>query len=250
MALVTGAASGIGRATALRLATVTGRTVVAVDLDGAGLEQTAEAVREAGGRCVAEVADVTSSDACEQAVAAALAHGPLEVLVNAAGVMTAPDSAEHVTDAQVRKVLDVNVGAVFRLSRGAIPAMRARGGGAIVNVASVHAYASVQDNAVYAASKGALVALTRQMALDAAADGIRVVAVAPGAVDTPMARHELARRGSSFEDAGFPAGDCAIGRVAQPEEVAEVIAWLASSGAAIVNGTTVVADAGLLARLT
>jgi len=105
------------------------------------------------------------------------------------------------------------------------------------------------QTAAYAASKGAVVALTRQMALDVASDGIRVVAVAPGSVDTPLTRKELARRDVSLEDAGFSTDPRAIGRVASPAEVAEVVAWLLSPGAALLTGSTVVADAGLLARL-
>jgi NAD(P)-dependent dehydrogenase (short-subunit alcohol dehydrogenase family) len=249
-ALVTGAGSGIGRATALRLASEPERTILAVDRDHEGLEETVAAAHAAGGRCVAAVADLTSSEDCARAIALARELGRLDTLVNAAGTMTTSDSAEHVTDEQVREVLDINVGAVFRLCRGAIPAMRAGGGGAIVNVASVHAYASMMGNAVYASSKGALVALTRQLALDVAADGIRVVGVAPGAVDTPMSRRELSRRGVTAAEAGFPTGAREIGRIAMPEEVAETIVWLASPAAKLVNATTVVADAGLLARLT
>lgn len=248
-AIVSGAGSGIGRATVLRLAVEPQQFVIAADVDAEGLEVTASAVRDAGGRCLTRVADVTSTDACAQAVVAALEHGPLGVVVNVAGVMTGPDSVEHVSDAQISHVWDVNVGSVFRVCREAIPAMRAGGGGVIVNVASVHAFASMQDNAVYAASKGAIVALTRQMALDVATDNIRVVAVAPGSVDTPMVQRELARRGVTSEEAGFPTDDRSIGRVAKASEVAEVIAWLASPGASLVNATTVVADAGLLARL-
>lgn len=247
-ALVTGAASGIGRATVLRLAR-SGATVVAVDRDHAGLEQTAAEVRAAGGSCIEVVADVTSSEDCARAVSSAVERGPLGIVVNVAGVTTGPDSVEQVSDEQVRQLLDVNVGAVFRICRPAIPALRAAGGGAIVNVTSVHAYASMQDNAAYAASKGALAALTRQMALDVAADGIRVVAVAPGAVDTPMSRRELERHGVTAEEAGFSDAAHAIGRMTQPHEIAEVVAWLASAEAAVVNATTVVADAGLLARL-
>jgi NAD(P)-dependent dehydrogenase (short-subunit alcohol dehydrogenase family) len=244
-AVVTGAASGIGRATALRLARE--RVVVAADVDAEGLQETAAA---SGGRCVPVVVDVASSDACAAAVATATAAGALDLVVNVAGVTTAPDAVETVTDEQIRHVWDVNVGAIFRVCRAAIPALRAGGGGVIVNVASVHAYASMRDNAVYAATKGAIVALTQQMALDVAADGIRVVAVAPGAVDTPMSRRELARRGLSANEAGFVTDDRAIARVARAEEVAEVIAWLGSPSASVVNATTVVADAGLLARLT
>jgi NAD(P)-dependent dehydrogenase (short-subunit alcohol dehydrogenase family) len=119
----------------------------------------------------------------------------------------------------------------------------------IVNTTSVHAFATMDRCAAYAASKGAIVALTRQMAIDLAPDGIRVVAVAPGSVDTPLTRAELARRGQTVQEAGFAADARSLGRVCRPQEIAEVVAWLASGAAGAVNGSTVIADAGLLASL-
>lgn len=252
VSIVTGAASGIGRAAALALA-AQGDAVLVADLDGPGAERTAAEIEDAGGRAQARAVDVASAVDCEAAVAAAAQLGELRALVNVAGIAVAPDSVEHVSDADLERLLAVNVGSVFRLARHAIPLLRAAGGGTIVNTASVHAYATMTDNAAYAASKGALVALTRQMALDLAPDGIRAVCVAPGSVDTPLTRRELARRGLSAAEAGFEdsAGGrgTAIGRVAAAEEIAGVIAWLTTPAAAVVNGTTVVADAGLLARL-
>ncbi len=140
----------------------------------------------------------------------------------------ADDTVERLGDAALERLLAVNVGAVFRLSRHAIPLMRAAGGGVIVTTSSVHAWASMPANAAYAASKGALVALTRQLALDLAPDGIRVVGVAPGSVDTPMTHEALARMGVDAAAAGFDASGSAtaIGRVARPEETAAVLAWL------------------------
>lgn len=250
VSIVTGAASGIGRATALALA-AQGDTVLVADLDGLGAERTAGEIADAGGRAQGRAVDVASAADCEAAVRAASRLGALGALVNVAGIAVAPDSVEHVSDADLERLLAVNVGSVFRLGRHAIPAMRAAGGGVIVNTASVHAYATMTDNAAYAASKGALVALTRQLALDLAPDGIRAVCVAPGSVDTALTRRELSRRGLTAADAGFDdaADSTAIGRVAAPEEIAAVIAWLTTDAARVVNGTTVVADGGLLARL-
>jgi NAD(P)-dependent dehydrogenase (short-subunit alcohol dehydrogenase family) len=249
LAVVSGGAAGIGRATALRLSREPDRAVLAIDVDADGLRATAEAARASGGHLTTAVADLSSSAACAEAMAGVEHADGLDLLVNIAGITTAPDSVELVTDEQLGRVWDVNVGSIFRLCRLALPLMRAAGGGAVINVASVHAYASMQDNAVYAATKGAIVALTRQMALDLAGDRVRVVAVAPGAVDTPMSHRELARRGLSPAEAGFEVGDRGIGRVADPGEIAEVIAWLGSPAASSINGTTVIADAGLLARL-
>jgi NAD(P)-dependent dehydrogenase (short-subunit alcohol dehydrogenase family) len=248
VALVTGAASGIGRATALRLVGG-GDAVLLADRDERGLADAAAEVAALGG--VAEVAaiDVASGAACAEAVAAAARLGSLRALVHVAGVTAAPDGVETVSDADLERVLAVNVGAVFRLGRHAIPLLRAAGGGVIVTTSSVHAYASMTGNAAYAASKGALVALTRQMALDLAPDRIRVVGVAPGSVDTAMTRAELDRRGLTPAAAGFTTEPGAIGRVMGADEIAAVIAWAASADAGALNGTTVVADAGLLARL-
>ncbi|WP_049793363.1 SDR family NAD(P)-dependent oxidoreductase [Conexibacter woesei] len=255
MSIVTGAASGIGRATALALAEA-GDAVLAADLDGGGAERTAVAIVARGGVARACATDVAAAADCEAAVGAAAALGPLRALVNVAGIAVAPDAVETVSDADLDRLLAVNVGSIFRLGRHAIPLLRAAGGGVIVNTGSVHAYASMTDNAAYAASKGAIGALTRQMALDLAPDAIRAVCVAPGAVDTPLSRRELDRRGLSAAEAGFGDGGAGeegrgttIARVAAAEEVASVIAWLTTDAAAVVNGTTVVADAGLLARL-
>jgi NAD(P)-dependent dehydrogenase (short-subunit alcohol dehydrogenase family) len=249
VALVTGAASGIGRATARRLA-AEGDAVLLVDRDADGLSAAADEIRAAGGGVVdVAVADVASSAECARAVAAAARLGPLRALICVAGVTAAPDGIETLADDQLDRVLAVNVGAIFRLGRHAVPLLRGAGGGVIVTASSVHAFATMTDNAVYAASKGAIVALTRQLALDLAPDRIRAVCVAPGSVDTPMTRHELARRGLSAGDAGFATEPGTIGRIAEAGEIAAVIAWAASDDAAVVNGTTIVADAGLLARL-
>lgn len=248
VALVTGAASGIGRAAALRLAAA-GDAVLLADRDEQGLDAVADEIRTAGGVAEAAPADVASSSDCAKAVAAAADLGPLRAVVHVAGVTAAPDSVETISDHDLERVLAVNVGAIFRLGRHAIPLLRAAGGGVIVTTSSVHAFATMTDNAAYAASKGAIVALTRQLALDLAPDRIRAVCVAPGSVDTPMTRHELRRRGLSAEDAGFTTEPGAIGRVAAADEIAAVIAWAASEEASVVNGTTIVADAGLLARL-
>lgn len=248
VALVTGAASGIGRASAIRLA-AGGDAVLLADRDERGLAAAADEIAAAGGVADVAVLDVASSDACARAVAAAARLGRLRALVNVAGMTAAPDGVETISDEQLERVLAVNVGAIFRLGRHAIPLMRAGGDGVIVSTGSVHAFATMTDNAAYAASKGAIGALTRQMALDLAPDRIRAVAVAPGSVDTPMTRDELARRGLSAQDAGFTTEPGAIGRVVAADEIAAVIAWVASDDAAVINGTTVVADAGLLARL-
>jgi NAD(P)-dependent dehydrogenase (short-subunit alcohol dehydrogenase family) len=248
VALVTGAASGIGRATAERLA-ADGQQVALVDRDASALNEVAAALRAAGGAATPIVADLGTSEQCERAVRETAQLGPLRTVVNVAGIMSQGDTVERLPDAMLEAIMAVNVLAVFRLGRHAIPLLRASGGGAIVLTTSVHAFATMDACAAYAASKGALAALTRQMALDLAADGIHVCGVAPGSVDTPLTRAELIRRGQDAASAGFATDPREIGRVMAAEEIASVIAWVASPQASALTGTTVVADAGLLARL-
>lgn len=248
LAIVTGASSGIGRATALRLAELRYRTVVA-DLDSEGGQAVVEEIRAAGGLAEFASVDVADADSCQRLLDAASSSGPLKVLVNAAGVMVADDSVETVKDADLERLLSVNVKAIFRLGRHVIPAMRTAGGGVIVNLTSVHAFATMDHCASYAASKGAICALTRQMAIDLAPDQIRVVAVAPGSVDTPMTRRELVRRGVTAEEAGFRDAPGDVGRLTTADEVGDVVAWLTTPAATLLNGSTVIADAGLLTKL-
>lgn len=247
--LITGAASGIGRATAQRLS-ADGIDVACIDVDADGLKDTITAVQDTGRRAHALVADVADDNACRLAVAAATEFGPIRGLVNVAGVMAVDDRVDRLSPEEWNRVLAVNLTSVFNMSRHTIPLLRAAGGGVIVTTSSVHAFATAPASAAYAASKGAIVSLTRQMALDLSGDRIRVVCVAPGSVDTPMSHRAVAAAGgASLEDLGFPRAADRIGRVGQPTEIAEVIAWLASPASSFVNGTTLVADGALLARL-
>ena len=249
VAIVTGAGSGIGKATARRLAN-DGITVVCVDVDRSALDRVVGEMENEGKPAFAVVADVSVDEDCRSAVAAAAELGRIRALINVAGIMADDDRVDRLTEQTWNRVLTVNLGSVFSMSRHTIPLMRASGGGVIVNTASVHAFATCTAAASYAASKGAIVALTRQMAVDYAADLIRVVAVAPGSVDTPMSWRAAASAGAaSLDELGFSSDPGSVGRVGQPAEVAEAIAWLASGGASFVNGTTLAVDGGLLARL-
>jgi NAD(P)-dependent dehydrogenase (short-subunit alcohol dehydrogenase family) len=243
VALVTGAASGIGRATAMLLA-ARGLTVVGVDTaDSGDLEPWLRGQQPAS---VALRADVTSPAEVAAAAAAAGERGPLTTVVNAAAVLACHDVAST-DEAEWDHVFAANVKGTYLVCRMAVPLLRAAGGGCVVNLSSVHALATVPRLAAYAASKGAVLALSRQMAIDYAADGIRVVPLIVGSVDTGMSRqHALAE--------GLPPGRAepglrALGRMAEPAEIARVIAFLASADAGFITGSPVVADGGMLARL-
>ena len=233
-ALVTGAGSGIGRATA-RALHAEGAEVVLTDARGDGVEALAA---ELGDRATALTLDVRDEDA----VAAAMVG--LDVLANVAGIgstTTAPDTPLQVWE----DVLAVNATGTFLCCKHAIPGMIARGGGAIVNTGSVAGMVGLRNRAAYCASKGAVIALTRALAIDHVADGIRVNVVCPGTIDSPWVRRLVEDAGESLEAlrARQP-----IGRLGTPEEVAEAILYLASDAAAFMTGSGLVLDGGLTAQ--
>lgn len=232
-ALVTGAGSGIGAAVARRLAE-DGASVVLADVRPDGIEAFA---RELGGDAEPLVLDVRD----EAAVAPAVAG--LDVLANVAGIgstQSAPDTPLEVWE----DVFAVNARGTFLTCKHAIPDMAARGGGAIVNVASVAALVGLRNRAAYCASKGAVVALTRALAVDHVGQGIRVNAVCPGTVDSPWVRRLVEEAGESLDAlrARQP-----LGRLGTPEEIAEAILFLASDRAAFVTGSVFTIDGGLTA---
>jgi NAD(P)-dependent dehydrogenase (short-subunit alcohol dehydrogenase family) len=238
-ALVTGAASGMGRATA-ELFGREGARVVLFGLGGAELD---DAARGIGGLAVhgsvADGADVTRAiEAC---------GGRLDIVVNAAGIML-PDTPETLADAAWETTLSVNLTGAMKVCRAALPLLK-RQGGAIVNIASVGAFNGSPANAAYSASKAALVSLTRTLAYAHGADGIRANAVAPGWVRTPMSQYEMeiaARENGTSVEAEFSAlaGRIALRRVAEPLEIASCCLFLASDEASFVTGAVLVADGG------
>ena len=248
VAIVTGAGSGIGAATATLLA-ARGWHVVGMDRDAATLEATVAAIRDAGGAATPFAGDVSSDDECAGAVATAAAAGRLAAVCNIAGIAPYRTSVTEVDPALWNRVLAVNLTSVYLMCRHAAPVMRDGGGGAIVNTASVHAFANQPGSAPYAASKGAIVALTRQMAVDLTAWGIRVNAVAPGSVDTPMSRSAAETLGTTLAELGFVNDPRALGRIADAAEVAAAFGFLVGPESSFVNGTTLVVDGGLLAPL-
>src|SRR5215210_2129010 len=251
VAVVTGGGAGIGLAAAGRLAREGASVVICSDHEDQA-RQAAGNLREEGLEVRGRRGDVTSSADMRDLVDFAVeTYGGVDVLVNSAGVQrygTVADTEENVWD----EVLGVNLKGIYLASRHAIPEMRERGGGAIVNVSSVQAIASQRGVAAYTASKGGINALTRAMATDHAGENIRVNAVCPSSVDAPMLRWaaDLFKGEDTVEATVEDWGRMhPLGRVAKPEEVAEVICFLASPRASFVTGADYRVDGGLLAAL-
>ena len=250
VALVTGT-TGIGRAIAKRLASG-GAKVLACGVDAAG---NAELSREAAGRglnLAVEICDVADVNAVRSVVGKTVSRfGGLDVIVNAAAI--APYGSAVETDpATWNRCIAVNVGGIYLMAHFGIPEMKKRGGGAIINLASVQGYACQPGVAAYATSKGAVHSLTRALALDHAADKIRVNSISPGSIRTPMLAisAEHFSPGEPMEEvfARFGAAH-PLGRIGTPEEVAELAAFLASDRAAFCTGGDYLIDGGLLAGI-
>ncbi|RMD83036.1 MAG: glucose 1-dehydrogenase [Chloroflexi bacterium] len=250
VAIVTGGAQGIGRATALALARE-GAAVVIADRDAAATTALVEGINAWGGRALAVIADVSDEgDAARIANEAVLEFGGIDLLVNNAGIQQ-PGTIESTTLQLWQEIINVNLTGVFLVSRFVMPELRRRGGGAIVNVASVYGLRAEAGWAAYAASKGGVIALTRAMALDGAPDGIRVNCVCPGLIDTPLLRANAALVNTQRPDEALRtfARRVPLGRLGTPEEVAAVILCLLSPTAGYLTGTVITADGGWEARL-
>lgn len=245
-AFVTGGASGIGRATSRQLASE-GAAVAVVDLDGEGAESTAATIRDAGGVAISIRCDVASGADCERAVATAVERlGGLDLVVNCAGIMRRADVVET-TEEEWDRVMAVNVRSVFLTGKHAIPVMAAAGGGTIVNIGSGWGMKGGDRAASYCASKGAVVNLTRAMAIDHGPQGIRVNCVCPGDTDTPMLRSEARQLGVA--EAAFLAESAArpLARLGTPDDIARAVVFLASADSAWVTGAVLVVDGGGIA---
>ncbi len=246
-ALVTGAAMGIGDAVAALLAE-RGAQVALLDRNAEALQKKVAELEAYGAKVKALVADVSNAADVARAVEDTVRHfGRLDILSNNAGIQRY-GTVETTPEALWNEVMDVNLKGVYLLSAQALPHLKKTKGN-IVNMASVQAFATQRNVAAYTTSKHALIGLTRSMALDAAREGVRVNCVAPGTVDTPMLHWaaSLAKNpGTVLEEvnAMHP-----LGRIAQPREIAEVVAFLASERASFITGAVIVADGGLLLPL-
>jgi meso-butanediol dehydrogenase / (S,S)-butanediol dehydrogenase / diacetyl reductase len=236
-ALITGAASGIGRAVTRRLAGE-GAAVLAVDVNAAGLEETAAA---ADGRVVPHSCDVTSADACRAAVAAAVEQfGRLDVLGNVAGVARGEHVTE-VTEAAYRQMMGVNVDGYFFMAQAAIPHL-VHDGGVIVNIASNAGLQGQAYTVVYCMSKGAVVQLTRALAMEFIRTPLRVVAIAPGGVETGLVQGYQMPMDVDWDLVGRYTG---FRGLAQPDDIANLFAFLASDEARNIHGAIVSSDGGM-----
>lgn len=251
VALVTGT-TGIGLATARRLASG-GAAIIACGIDRAANAAMKAELEGAGAGALVIGADVSVPDQVRDALAAGVERfGGLDIIVNSAAVH--PYGTATSTDFETwNKAMSVNVGSIYLTAHFGIPEMTRRGGGAIVNVASVQGFACQQNVAAYATTKGAIHTLTRALALDHARSGIRVNSVSPGSIRTPIL--EKAARGDNGSDADVEAaykrfGEAhPIGRIGEPEEVAELIAFLCSAKAGFCTGADYKIDGGLTAGI-
>ena len=242
--IVTGAASGIGLATS-KLLSSNGATVLGLDRsDDAGTSANVFAE----GSNLYRKCDLSVPAEIEK-VFAEFKTSKLAALFNVAGLPTNGLGIEETSVSDWDRIINVNLRAVFLTSKYSLPLFKNNGGGSIVNVSSVHAYSTLKNHAAYAASKGGMNSLTTELAIELNPQSIRVVGVAPGSIRTPMTTTDLKRDSELLNSLGFPTDGKSIGHVGEPEEIARVLTWCASSEASFITGTTIQADGGLLSRL-
>jgi NAD(P)-dependent dehydrogenase (short-subunit alcohol dehydrogenase family) len=241
VAVVTGAGSGIGRATATAFA-AEGADVVLVDIDAAGNEQTARIAAEHGGRVLAVECDVTSSGDVRALVERTVHEfGRLDVAFNNAGVEQPPTALVDTTEDEWSRVLDIDLRSAFLCMKHEIPAMLEHGGGSIVNTSSGAGVVGIRGQAAYVAAKHGLIGLTKSAALEYAAQGVRINAICPGIIETPMMDRFS---GGTLEGRDRVIGQEPVGRMGRPEEIASAVLWLSSDLGAFATGHAMVIDGG------
>ncbi len=245
VALVTGAGSGIGRATAIALARH-GASVVVADIDPVGAKETTRMITGAGGTASCVRADVSRWTDVEDMVTTTVdRYGRLDIAFNNAGTEGVAAATADATEAAWKQVLDINLTGTWFCMKAEIPRMLEHGGGAIVNCSSIAGLVGLAGSAAYVASKHGVVGLTKAAALDYATQGIRVNAVCPGVIDTPMV--ERATHGQEQARAQFAALE-PVGRLGRAEEIADAVLWLGSDSASFVTGQAIAVDGGWVAR--
>ena len=242
--IVTGAASGIGLATS-KLLSSNGAVVIGLDRsENAG----SSAKVFAEGSNLYRKCDLSIPEEIEK-VFGEFKTSKLAALFNVAGLPTNGLGIEETSVSDWDRIINVNLRAVFLTSKYSLPLFKNNGGGSIVNVSSVNAYSTMKNHAAYAASKGGMNSLTTELAIELNPQAIRVVGVAPGSIRTPMTAMDLKRDSELLNSLGFPTDGKSIGHVGEPEEIARILTWCASSEASFITGTTIQADGGLLSRL-
>ncbi len=248
--VITGGALGIGRACAIEFARE-GAQVTVADINEAAGRATIEAIQGIGGQGNLVTADVARASECERVVRETVDRfGGLDVLFNNVGIQPRESyrNVEDTTEEMWDRILDVNLKSFFLMSKYALPEIRRRGGGAIINTASVQGLQSQRGVPAYAASKGGILSLTRQMALDYAAEGIRVLAVCPGSIDTDMVRTAAALEPDGLDAALARFGRShPIGRIGTGQDIANLVLFLASDKASFMTGEYVCIDGGYMA---
>ena len=245
-AIVTGGASGIGRAAA-RLLAREGAAVTVADVNETGGQAVVQAITAAGGKAIFVRCDVSRPAGCREAVAETIAaFGSLDILFNNAGIIRRADVLQT-TEAEWDQVMAVNVKSIFLMSKYAIPHLAAGGGGSIINTGSGWGLVGGGDAVSYCASKGAVVNMTRAMAIDHGPQNIRVNCICPGDTDTDMLRSEARQLGESDETFLAGAADRPLQRIGTPEDIARAVLYFAGDQSAWTTGAILVVDGGGLA---
>jgi len=245
VALITGAASGIGRATAL-LFSREGAAVAIADINQSG-QSVAEEIIQNGGRAIFERADVTQAADCQGVVERTMREfGAIDILFNNAGIIRRASVVE-LSEQDWDQIMAVNVKSMFLMSRQVVPIMARRGGGSIIHTASGWGLVGGPRAAAYCASKGAVVLLTKAMAIDHGPQNIRVNCICPGDTDTGMLRIESQQLGEQEDCFLAESARRPLGRIGKPEEIAQAALYLASDASSFVTGTALVVDGGGLA---
>ncbi|MEO0517333.1 MAG: glucose 1-dehydrogenase [Cyanobacteria bacterium P01_A01_bin.116] len=243
VSLITGAGSGIGRATALRFA-AEGAVVVAVDLDEAAALETQCMIESQGQKALGLRVDVSQETQVKSAIATTLStYGRLDILFNNAG-LSILKSIPDTTEAELDKLLAVNFKGLFFGCKHAMPIMATQGSGVIINTASELALVGQPLYGAYCATKGAILSFTRTLALECAAQGIRANVICPGPVATPLLQVEFDLADDPAAEAAAAAKDIPAGRLGTPEDIANLVTFLASDEASFIHGAALTADGG------
>ena len=243
VALVTGGSSGIGRASALAFARE-GAKVTVTDIDVEGGEKTVQMIKEIGGQSIFIKADISQAAEVEALVTKTVeTYGQLDCAHNNAGIEGIKASTIDCTEENWERTMNINLKGVWLCMKYEIPQMLKHGGGAIVNTSSILGLVAIRNRPAYVASKHGVAGLTKAAALEYAKEGIRINAVCPGVIDTPLFERIT---GGDLQAKAERVARQPIGRIGTPEEVAEAVVWLCSDAASLVTGHTMVVDGGLV----